>query len=211
MFLERNIIAGTSKDLDVILLSSNWLVVRAFEVYEHLENHSLALPRHDEATSFPLSQIKFSNQGIAALPSKYRPFLADWDSDAGSDWRILFFCAKNLVSSSRACLFFSTPPCLYRWSDVRCFYACVSVYIYGLCIVYVGYRIACDPIQVLGRWWPYFLVPKWSQVIEWKGSCKWSTWFLQYAFMRGAVLSGVSRLLVTYSGWIACDSIILNE
>ena len=130
MFLERNIIAGTSKDLDVILLSSNWLVVRAFEVYEHLENHSLALPRHDEATSFPLSQIKFSNQGIAALPSKYRPFLADWDSDAGSDWRILFFCAKNLVSSSRACLFFSTPPCLYRWSDVRCFYACVSVYIY---------------------------------------------------------------------------------
>ena len=26
------------------------------------------------------------------------------------------------------------------------------IYIYGLCIVYVGYRIACDPIQVLGRW-----------------------------------------------------------
>ena len=79
---------------------------------------------------------------------------------------VFFFCAKNVVSSSRACLFFSTPPCLYRWSDVRCFYKlCICMYIYihtyllcniyiiyGLCIVYVGYRIACDPIQVLGRW-----------------------------------------------------------
>ena len=95
MFLERNIIAGTSKDLDVILLSSNWLGVRAFEVYEHLENHSLALPRHDEATSFPLSQIKLNNQGIAAMLPKYRPVLADWDSDAGSDWRILFFLCEE--------------------------------------------------------------------------------------------------------------------
>ena len=77
------------KDLDVILLSSSWPGVRTFEIYEHLENHSLALPRHDEATSFPLSQIKFSNQGIAALTSKYRPYLADWDSDGDLDLALL--------------------------------------------------------------------------------------------------------------------------
>ena len=77
------------KDLDVILLPSSLLGVRTFEIYEHLENHSLALPRHDEATSFPLSQIKFSNQGIAALTSKYRPYLADWDSDGDLDLALL--------------------------------------------------------------------------------------------------------------------------
>ena len=132
MFLERNIIAGTSKDLDVILLSSNWLVVRAFEVYEHLENHSLALPRHDEATSFPLSQIKFSNQGIAALPSKYRPFLADWDSDAGSDWRILFFARRIwLVQAERVC--FSQHPPVFIGGLMSDAFTPVYLYIYMVC------------------------------------------------------------------------------
>eukprot|EP00435_Cladocopium_sp_Y103_P001465 s37_g1.t1 len=104
IFLPGNIIWGTLKDFDVILLPTSLVGVRAFEVYEHLENHSLALPRHDEATSLPLSQIKFSNQGSPfALMVKYRPYLADWDLDAGSKDFSIFFGAKFLVRSQRVC------------------------------------------------------------------------------------------------------------
>ena len=81
------------KDMDVILLSASLLGVRTLEVYEHLEDHSLAIPRHEQATSFPLSQIKFSTKSdFANLGLQfYRPFLADWDLDAGSKDFSLFF------------------------------------------------------------------------------------------------------------------------
>eukprot|EP00435_Cladocopium_sp_Y103_P027780 s1106_g6.t2 len=78
------------KDFDVILREAS-LLSNTFKLYEHLENHSLALPRHDEATSLPLSQIKFSNLDGSPFASmvKYRPYLADWDLDGDLDLALL--------------------------------------------------------------------------------------------------------------------------
>ena len=106
---------GALKDMDVILLSASLLGKRTLEVYEHLEDHSLAIPRHEQATSFPLSQIKistksdFGNLGLQI----YRPFLADWDLDAGSkDFNPFFgISSSNQVRLCFQCTFLLVVQC----------------------------------------------------------------------------------------------------
>jgi hypothetical protein len=101
--------------MDVILLSASLLGKRTLEVYEHLEDHSLAIPRHEQATSFPLSQIKistksdFGNLGLQI----YRPFLADWDLDAGSkDFNPFFgISSSNQVRLCFQCTFLLVVQC----------------------------------------------------------------------------------------------------
>ena len=85
-------------DLDAVLGTE-----MALHVYEHKSDHSLSLPKRQQAATFPVSHIKLSGhthllstdpyiedtQPLKEHYGGYRPYLADWDLDGDLDMAIL--------------------------------------------------------------------------------------------------------------------------